>query len=248
MFSVHSSPYIYPRGLAANLPRKLPGLAVVALILTLFTGSVFAAVVEYTQDRRFVSIIKSIDGNVYEDVTYTPVPAYSDFQVLSTASFRGYQDSSLQSSGFSAFGVASDDGGGGYWHDETSVFDVTFVLTSAAEMVISGNLYGEIWDPRYPWNGSTVALYSGDSTAPASLLYSEEHTQDSSPLFLNYSTTLAAGEYRLVASARDGYSSFNFDASFTPAPVPVPGAMWLFGSALLGVVGVGIRRKGPGSR
>jgi len=31
--------------------------------------------------------------------------------------------------------------------------------------------------------------------------------------------------------------------SFTPAPVPVPAAAWLFGSGLMGLIGIGRRRK-----
>ena len=35
----------------------------------------------------------------------------------------------------------------------------------------------------------------------------------------------------------------NFNANLTPTPIPVPAAVWLFGSGLLGLVGVARRRK-----
>jgi hypothetical protein len=41
-----------------------------------------------------------------------------------------------------------------------------------------------------------------------------------------------------------GYNAqFNLTAAPAPAPVPVPAAVWLFGSGLLGLVGVARRKK-----
>jgi hypothetical protein len=39
--------------------------------------------------------------------------------------------------------------------------------------------------------------------------------------------------------------SFNFNANLTatPDPIPIPAAVWLFGSGLLGLVGVAQHRK-----
>jgi hypothetical protein len=38
-------------------------------------------------------------------------------------------------------------------------------------------------------------------------------------------------------------ANFNADLTFTPAPVPVPAAAWLFGSGLLGLLGIARKRK-----
>ena len=38
-------------------------------------------------------------------------------------------------------------------------------------------------------------------------------------------------------------STMSFDVNFTPAPVPVPAAVWLFGSGLIGLAGVARRKK-----
>jgi hypothetical protein len=58
---------------------------------------------------------------------------------------------------------------------------------------------------------------------------------------------LAAGNYTLILGGYDGTSpgtnlAYTATISAAAAPVPVPGAVWLFGSALAGVVGFG-RRK-----
>jgi hypothetical protein len=37
--------------------------------------------------------------------------------------------------------------------------------------------------------------------------------------------------------------NFNANLTATPDPVPIPAAVWLFGSGLLGLVGVARRRK-----
>ena len=62
---------------------------------------------------------------------------------------------------------------------------------------------------------------------------------------INYNALLNAGEYRLVAKA-DPYfiqamSDYNLTASFSA--VPVPAAAWLFGSGLLGLIGLGAKRR-----
>lgn len=41
-----------------------------------------------------------------------------------------------------------------------------------------------------------------------------------------------------------GATDWTFSGSYEVAPIPVPAAAWLFGSALLGLVGVARRRKG----
>lgn len=53
---------------------------------------------------------------------------------------------------------------------------------------------------------------------------------------------LLAGNYTLAIGGDDGANGGRYTVSMTGAPVPVPGAVWLFGSAIAGLVGFG-RRK-----
>ena len=56
----------------------------------------------------------------------------------------------------------------------------------------------------------------------------------------------------IILEASDGsHNPFNFSAAFlggqvitdTPSPVPVPAAIWLFGSGLIGLIGIARRKK-----
>jgi hypothetical protein len=73
----------------------------------------------------------------------------------------------------------------------------------------------------------------------------------SSNTLFSYSTVLSIGYYRLVAKANAGLrptsslfnsadSNFDIHADFT---IPVPAAAWLFGSGLLGLIGVSAKRR-----
>lgn len=53
----------------------------------------------------------------------------------------------------------------------------------------------------------------------------------------------ASVEFIVLGLANSGGAGFFDDASFELAPVPVPAAAWLFGSAMLGLMGVARRRK-----
>lgn len=56
------------------------------------------------------------------------------------------------------------------------------------------------------------------------------------------STHLQVG-FEDLDPARDTYNNFIFDVSLTPAPVPVPAAVWMFGPGLLGLAGVARKYK-----
>lgn len=55
-------------------------------------------------------------------------------------------------------------------------------------------------------------------------------------------TTNGIRGFGMVDGPFQGFSA-NFDLSPSPAPVPLPAAVWLFGSGLLGLVGIARRRK-----
>jgi len=111
-----------------------------------------------------------------------------------------------------------------------SYFEVAFMLESAY---------------NYNLTGSASGLFESDTGLVdfAGLLFD-------GGLF-DVSGVLAPGNYILYgvatseANLGNGFanSSFSFELSLTPVPVPVPAAVWLFGSGLLGLVGMARRKK-----
>lgn len=55
-------------------------------------------------------------------------------------------------------------------------------------------------------------------------------------------TTNGIRGFGMVDGPFQGFSA-NFDLTPSPAPIPLPAAVWLFGSGLLGLVGIARRRK-----
>lgn len=56
-------------------------------------------------------------------------------------------------------------------------------------------------------------------------------------------TGLAAGQYSLFIGGDDSLSAGRYTVSMTASPVPVPGAIWLFGSVIAGLVGFNRRKQ-----
>jgi hypothetical protein len=57
---------------------------------------------------------------------------------------------------------------------------------------------------------------------------------------------LTAGNYTLILGGYDGTTAGGnllYTATITASPVPVPGAIWLFGSAMAGLLGVSKRKR-----
>jgi len=113
-------------------------------------------------------------------------------------------------------------------------------------MTLSGMLQGN--DTLYGSGNASIFLYRGDNLLPANQLYGNgvQAQFGYQSADISYATLLSAGEYRLVATANPYYqqatSGFSVNASFTP--VPVPAAVWLFGSGLLGLIGMTGKRRG----
>lgn len=93
-------------------------------------------------------------------------------------------------------------------------------------------------------NLGSVQLQRGDGSLWATFVGSSDETAV-------YGGELRPGLYRIVADARaeaggasgSGFGSWNYDLSLTA--VPVPAAVWLLGSGLIGVL-AWTRRKNPG--
>jgi hypothetical protein len=209
------------------------------LLLALGSGQSYAAVT-YLNDNRQVNI-SGDDPNlaVYNGV-FTPATPFADFA-------HSNQTSSLTSTGFTASGsgYAYSD----YYYSYTeSLFDVSFNLSTESSIDLTGYLYG--MDENFGSGDASISLYSGTSTSAGSLLFSSSVSAVSNgieEIFPAFNDILAAGDYRIVAIANPYFqianSSFSLQADFTPTVVPVPAAVWLFGSGLFALAGLAKRKK-----
>ena len=151
----------------------------------------------------------------------------------------------LGADGFSAVGSGS-----AYsninWSQVTSIFDITFSVANDTSMTLNGTLYGV---NIYGGSGNaSLFLYKGDNQLIANQLYGNSIAVNylSQSAAISYSALLGAGEYRLVAKADPYFIQANSSYSLSASFVPVPAAVWLLGSGLLGLVGFMRKRRSTG--
>lgn len=109
--------------------------------------------------------------------------------------------------------------------------------TSPITEVAPGELDFSGW--RVTWNG--IPAINMGTGANATITCSTASCSDSSTFTLDYAATVPAGD----ASGFGGVAyAFHATGHVQGAPtIPVPAAAWLFGSGLIGLVGVARRRK-----
>ena len=117
-------------------------------------------------------------------------------------------------------------------------------------------LNGEEWMPVWPSSGQnyntecTSSVYSGLSPALAAMeqTVSFEIVQARRLVDIIQQPTADNG-YTFIIQFFDNWGGaawYNINISYIGAPVPVPGAVWLFGSGLLGLLG--FRKRTPNAR
>jgi hypothetical protein len=125
---------------------------------------------------------------------------------------------------------------------------------------ISGN-FSDKWDIIYP-AGALISLASSNSFSSFDILYSLNGSAFASVSTLVPSLLVANGSggyalgplaigpaspLQLIINGNGNNGSYNLNISSgavtPPNAVPVPAAVWLFGSALMGLVGVSRRKK-----
>ena len=110
----------------------------------------------------------------------------------------------------------------------TSLPSTVGVSATNVAVKFSGNIFGEISNFAGTLNG--VALEFSTATVGNAIAK-----------FL-VGNVSGATDYTLVLSGNAGNGA-SYGGSIAVAPVPVPAAVWLFGSALMGMLGVSRRKK-----
>lgn len=166
--------------------------------------------------------------------------------VESTPGSDNYGNTYIAPSGFNQLiGAPTTNGGFGFYDDyifqitAATVNSVTSTITLGASSGISNlqvrlfALPGGPYNPISPGVPVTNAWSTAISASPNLLTYS----------VLN-NTSLAAGTYVLQVRGKvTGTSNGSYSGVLNIAPIPVPAAVWLFGSAL-GLLGLSRRRLG----
>ncbi|MGB5717403.1 MAG: VPLPA-CTERM sorting domain-containing protein [Gammaproteobacteria bacterium] len=214
--------------------------AVCACILFIVTPpTVNAATISVTSEaagtvRNSLDSGLSINGtSSLQMINDGPGPASSNYQ---------FEDRGVAEFDLSGLGVNSVN---------SSVLTLFDGATNAPfDLPVTIDIYG------YSGNGSVgVSDFSpADRTLLASVPYNGETQFDIDVTdFINNQLAIAsnfAGFSLLLPNATSDLSVFNFDGSISDNPpvlmlttVPIPAAVWLFGSGLLGLVGIARRKK-----
>lgn len=110
-------------------------------------------------------------------------------------------------------------------HYTTGPLEITNITATSANVNMAGWTVG--------WNGGSIDMGAG---ALANLSAGADNTWGTGDERLDYSATVPTGDFAGVAYA------VHF-AGTMATPVPVPATAWIVGSGLIGLVGLGHRRK-----
>ncbi|MCG8096733.1 MAG: VPLPA-CTERM sorting domain-containing protein [Candidatus Thiodiazotropha endolucinida] len=237
--------------------------ASIIFILCLFYSTQSAAALTYLADNRYSYYRADSSGYLFTQ-NYYPSTPFADF----TLGDNNVQESSLGASGFTAYGsgARSHENDVVYQsYTDWTYFDISFNLDTGSIFDLTGQLQGandtdSYFFPGLPDTGIgnvSITLYSGTALDAGNILFTEslEILGGYESLLLNFSDFLATGDYRIRAVSEPDvvnltpngpdytfvWSQFDISASVTA--VPLPAAVWLFVSGLLGLVGVARQKK-----
>lgn len=250
-----------------NNPRN--GRYAVALLAMFGVGSTHAALIDFTSRTAFDGLfsgkpgsplIFTVGAGTDDEVTFT----VTSLQGTNNPNFNFNENgpSGTQSGFCVEYGLACQSDGLGIVDDELSNVDPPeSLLIEASRPVVFSHLYVLDLFTNASGNSSESAIFDfGDdgtndhelfATAPQGTGGGNRYG------FYVYSPTLGPSDpgvytaLRLLVGAGNDvgapdYALAGFEYTVVAgatSPVPLPAAAWLFGSALLGVVGVGYRRR-----
>ena len=139
-----------------------------------------------------------------------------------------------------------DTGGLGFTNVEVSFFDNNPIFLSFENgglleddfNITVNNFTGTAWtDFKFEFSNASI-LVPLNVTPSTGTLVGVDITATTAWLFFDPAETIALSGAGLIST-----STFGFVVAITPNAVPVPAAVWLFGSGLLGLIGLARRKK-----
>lgn len=213
------------------MKSKVKYLISISLLAATFSAN---SAIIYQADDRYI--------NHGQGGTFTPSVDYADFVDDYWAWETGaFQNTSVNSTGMSGSGstYAGLDATN-YGYDSTSVFSVSFGVDELTDFSLNGSL------DTLGYSDSFLSVTLKENGLELFALDSYDLISDGVNQF-SYSGQFNAGsDYQLILSSQsynsDYYSEewkFNLQ---TTSVVPVPAAVWLFGSGLIALVGFSRKR------
>jgi hypothetical protein len=218
---------------------RMRSLLTIILVLTALS----AQAVTVTQDNRYV-----VHANVQSDVGWSNI--YRDAPAAKTGEqwTGGYVWASQTSLGLGTlpdgelgfYAQGSVEGyTDGYYYTETesSIFDVTLLMDQDMNLALTSTFFKEVGADAY------LRVYINRVGGSQLYDFTPFTSQATDTDIFNYLLE-AGGEYRIQVQASSNayeYSKNNLAAGYdvvgtlTATVVPIPGAVWLFGSALAGL-------------
>lgn len=197
------------------------------LALLLFVSMNAGASIVYITDARYTRLY-----TVTEHLQ-TPATAFGAFN----SSMFGFeagtsQNSSMDSTSITGAGTTyAGSDALHYGSSGRSVFDVTFTVDQVMNFSLSGSMTDYFYEGSL--TGTLLANGSEIFSAPYDGAFS-------------FSGQLTVGtQYQLIMSSATRFTNYDnvgWQFNLTASPVPVPGAIWLLGSGILGLFGVARNR------
>jgi hypothetical protein len=143
-------------------------------------------------------------------------------------------------SGYAGMELANLESWSGGLNNDVTYLDGTYVAGGASYAFSSGSILGNVWGASSGGLGGSTTEYAngpdeaGVSIGTSTTLYAVTGNGNTGQV-QSYILGDAAGDAELTLAA-------NGTLSLNPSTVPLPPAVWLLGSGLLGLAGVGRRR------
>lgn len=197
--------------------KKMFGLALVVL-MGLTTNS-FAAMVTETWSAYITGFSSNVDTfTVGEQIQWSVT--FNDEQHTS----HKYWDSDGSVS--QTLNWPPFNGTSGYNYASDATFDFNNIFTR----LLGGDLINDSTDQHFGW-ATNYTFVSGE------INHRQQYGLDSMSLFLQN----GGGNFSL-AGIDTGFRQISFDSA-SISPVPIPAAVWLFGTGLLGLLGLSYRKN-----
>ncbi len=134
---------------------------------------------------------------------------------------------------------AGDSGTGSFTYDDALIVNGNETLDPTNGLTVSFSFDGQVFAQTHDSDFDVYPMLEFDDYMPTYLDY----------LLVNGQNDVAFGDNQLMELETSGLfpssaAGYDFETTLLATPVPIPGALWLFGSGLVGLIGLRRRARG----